>query len=454
VGKELFGRSPAGQAIRSNLFFVPQKRISTTIPNAKHQNQTHLMNQKNHSADNIPQLRFPEFVGEWEKKKLGEVILKLDSGVSVNSNDEPVNEFNKFGILKTSCISKGRFNPEQNKQIIYEEIGRAKLNPVKGSIMISRMNTPQLVGESGYIEKDYPNLFVPDRLWMTHINVDKTNSKFLSIVISSNDFMTKISNIATGTSGSMKNISKPNFLNLEMLFPTLPEQTRIANFLTAVDEKIQALKKKKGLLEAYKKGVMQRLFSQVLRFKGDDGQAFADWEVKKLGEVGEIIMGQSPDSNSYNSDKIGIPLIQGNADIQNRLTNPRNYTTQATKKCEIGDLILTVRAPVGAVAKSMHNACIGRGVCSIRNKANSDIEFIFQFLLDYETKWASLEQGSTFTAVSGIEIKKLPINLPTPPEQTQIANFLSAIDDKIKHNAVQIQKMEVWKKGLLQKMFV
>ena len=99
-----------------------------------------------------------------------------------------------------------------NKQILLEEVGRAKLNPIKGSIIISRMNTPQLVGESGFIEKDYPNLFVPDRLWMTSINVDKTNSKFLSIVISSNDFMSKISNIATGTSGSMKNISKPNFL--------------------------------------------------------------------------------------------------------------------------------------------------------------------------------------------------------------------------------------------------
>ena len=107
------------------------------------------------TQNNIPTLRFSEFKDNWEMKKLGDYILKLESGVSVNSTDEPVNGVNKFGILKTSCISSGRFIPEQNKQIIDTEINRAKLNPIKGSIIISRMNTPQLVGESGYIEHDY-----------------------------------------------------------------------------------------------------------------------------------------------------------------------------------------------------------------------------------------------------------------------------------------------------------
>jgi type I restriction enzyme S subunit len=165
-------------------------------------------------------------------------------------------------------------------------------------------------------------------------------------------------------------------------------------------------------------------------------------------------MGQSPNSSSYNSDGYGIPLIQGNADIKNRVSNPRNWTTEKTKECKIGDLLLTVRAPVGAVAKSIHNACIGRGVCSIINNSKSNIEFIYQFLLDFETKWGSLEQGSTFTAVSGIEINKLEIILPSVSEQTKIANFLSVIDDKINHCQELIVNTQVWKKGLLQQMFV
>ena len=116
-------------------------------------------------------------------------------------------------------------------------------------------------------------------------------------------------------------------------------------------------------------------------------------------------------------------------------------------------LQINIRAPVGSVAKSNHKACIGRGVCSIINNSKSNIEFIYQFLLDYEPKWGSLEQGSTFTAVSGFEINNLKLFLPSLEEQTKIANFLSAIDDKINHCQARIEKTEVWKKGLLQQMF-
>ncbi len=186
-----------------------------------------------------------------------------------------------------------------------------------------------------------------------------------------------------------------------------------------------------------------------LRFKEFSGE----WEEKKLGEITEITMGQSPSSNSYNSDNNGIPLIQGNADIQNRLSNPRNYTTEKTKECRVGDLILTVRAPVGSVAKSIHNACIGRGVCAIKNNKGSINEFIYQFLLNYETKWSSLEQGSTFTAVSGLEIKKLKLNIPSKQEQEKIASFLTTIDIKIEQLTKKEELLQQYKKGVMQKIF-
>jgi type I restriction enzyme S subunit len=92
------------------------------------------------------------------------------------------------------------------------------------------------------------------------------------------------------------------------------------------------------------------------------------------------------------------------------------------------DLILTVRAPVGYIAKSLHKTCIGRGVCSLSKKENNNIEFIYQFLLSYEKNWVSLEQGSTFTAVSGNDIKSLKINTPIPKEQQKIASCLSSLD--------------------------
>ncbi len=204
---------------------------------------------------NRPQLRFPEFKGEWEKKKLGEVIEQLESGVSVNSTDEPIKTDFEFGILKTSAVFMGRFIPNENKKIIDVEIARAKLNPVKDSILISRMNTPQLVGNSGLVDNDYPNLFIPDKLWLA-----KTNPKMLSILLSSEKIMSMISNIATGTSGSMKNISQPNFLKLQISFPTLPEQTKIANFLSSIDEKINNTQIQITHTETWKKGLLQKMF--------------------------------------------------------------------------------------------------------------------------------------------------------------------------------------------------
>jgi type I restriction enzyme S subunit len=251
------------------------------------------------------------------------------------------------------------------------------------------------------------------------------------------------------------NIGLDDFFSILLTIPSVAEQTKIANFLTAVDEKITHLTKKYDLLTQYKKGVMQQIFSQELRFKDDDGRDFPEWKELELGDAAEILMGQSPDSNSYNDEEKGVPLVQGNADITNRRTNPRAWTTAPTKQCVPNDIILTVRAPVGAVAISDHIACIGRGVCAIRNNDKAVSNYIYQLLLWYEpTKWNSLEQGSTFTAVSGKDIKTIDIPFPTLKEQTKIANFLTSIDDKITATKAQLNAVKQYKQGLLQQMFV
>jgi type I restriction enzyme S subunit len=200
--------------------------------------------------------------------------------------------------------------------------------------------------------------------------------------------------------------------------------------------------------------VRERIFTQKYKFKNVDGNNFAECEIKKFGDVCNIVMGQSPASISYNTEKIGVPLIQGNADILNRITSPRNWTTEITKECVIGDLILTVRAPVGTVAKSIHNACLGRGVCAIRSNWGNSIEFIYQFLLYYENKWNKLEQGSTFSAVSGEEIRKIKISIPCIEEQQKIANFLSVIDKRIETEHRILKQYKIQKKYLLPNLFI
>lgn len=177
-----------------------------------------------------------------------------------------------------------------------------------------------------------------------------------------------------------------------------------------------------------------------------------DWEVEKLEKVSEIIMGQSPRSENYNSEGVGLPLIQGNADCINRKTNPRLFTSQITKKCNYGDIIMTVRAPVGAISKSIHKACIGRGVCALRVNENYNNEFLYQYLINFENKWDNLSQGSTFTAVNSKDIKTVKVPLPPLKEQKKIASILSSVDEHIEEVNGMIEDLKELKKGLMQKL--
>ena len=191
---------------------------------------------------NVPKLRFAGFDGEWNPHKLSEVFEVLESGVSVNSIDTPAASEKELGVLKTSCVSSGKFFPEENKKIIAEDVNRARLNPFADAILISRMNTPQLVGECGLIDKNYPNLFIPDRLWQGRVNKSLFNPKLVSLLLASENFRFRLTSIATGTSGSMKNISQPNFLRLSLTLPTLPEQQKIATILSTWDNAIDHCK--------------------------------------------------------------------------------------------------------------------------------------------------------------------------------------------------------------------
>lgn len=199
-----------------------------------------------------------EWLGEipdhWELKKMKYIIKGFESGVSVNSMNNPIID-NENGILKTSCVYNYTFRPEENKMILNDlELKRARTNPRKGMIIISRMNTPELVGASGYVEKDYPNLFLPDRLWQTvfHENI-KINSKWLSFILKSINFRNLLSTLATGTSPSMKNIGQEDVLNIFIPFPLVEEQELIVRHIEIEISRIEKkVEKTKCLIEQLK----------------------------------------------------------------------------------------------------------------------------------------------------------------------------------------------------------
>jgi len=392
------------------------------------------MNSRAEQSRNVPQLRFPEFVGEWEMKKLGEVCNEHQ----LKNKNKETNEV--FSVAK----HKGVINQIEHlgRSFSAKEILHYKLI-FPGDLVYTKSPTSDF--PFGIIKQNRTErigvvsplycVFKPKTFALGYLL-----HEYFKSAINTYNYLSPL--VQKGAKNTM-NINNDDFLNgAGLLLPmNEPEQTRIANFLTAVDEKIQALKKKKGLLEAFKKGVMQRLFSQELRFKDENGQAFADWEVKKLGEVAKIY--QSKTITQSELTKEGFDVYGANG-IIGKYPKYNHELEQIAITCR-GNTCGTVNY-TNPKSWITGNAM----VINVDEKVTVLKKFLFHQL--YNSNFGYLISGSGQPQITG-NIKEHIVFLPSLPEQTLIANFLSAIDDKIKHTAVQIEKTEGWKKGLLQRMF-
>ena len=183
-----------------------------------------------------------------------------------------------------------------------------------------------------------------------------------------------------------------------------------------------------------------------IRFKG-----FTDpWEQRKLGDIVPITMGQSPDGSTYSDKPSDYILVQGNADLQNGWVTPRIWTTQITKKADAGDLIMSVRAPAGAMGKTAYNAVIGRGVAAIKGN-----EFIYQLLvkMDSDGYWKTLSCGSTFESLNSNNIKNADVLIPNTDEQEKIGDYFANLDNLITLHQRELDKLKIQKNLCWKKCF-
>ena len=271
---------------------------------------------------------------------------------------------------------------------------------------------------------------------------------YLMYILNSDTVRKNIKATASGT--TVRHTSPKKILELVIPLPPLLEQFRIAEVLGVWDESIDLLEKLVGKTRSRKQGLMQQLLTGKKRFKEFEG---SEWKEYQLSEIANITMGTSPKSESYNSNKEGLPLLQGNADIKNRVSLPRIWTSEVTKECYPNDILISVRAPVGTVAISLHHACIGRGIASIKAKSKVLPNYLYQLLLFFEPKWASLSQGSTFDSVNSADIKSRIFSIPLMiPEQAKIAAVLSAADEEISTLEKQLAAYKQQKLGLMQQL--
>jgi type I restriction enzyme S subunit len=242
--------------------------------------------------------------------------------------------------------------------------------------------------------------------------------------------------------------------------PTLLEQRKIANFLGAVDEKITQLSRKKALLEDYKRGCMQQLFSHKIRFRDDEGNDFPDWEDKRLEEVANIVGGGTPDSgqDEYWGGEVSwfTPTEMKSKYVTDsvRTISVLGLKKSSAKLLPIGAILVSTRATVGDLSISRKECCTNQGFQSLIVKDENYNEFWYYWIVSNKKELIRRASGSTFLEINKTEVAKIPARRPHLAEQRKIADFLSAIDRKIDLVAKEIAHARAFKAGLLQQMFV
>ena len=229
-----------------------------------------------------------EWLGEvpehWEALPLRRLIRQVSSGTSVNAIDEPASP-GQAGVLKTSCVYTGKFRPEENKAILESELDRATCTVVAGSLVVSRMNTPELVGAAGLVKNDDPLLFLPDRLWL--VSFQDCDPQFMNYWCKSVSYRSQVQLACSGTSSSMQNLSQDNFYSFIAPLPPTGEQSAIATFLDRETAKIDALiSEQKRLIELLQEK-RQAVISHAVTKGLNPDAPMKDSGVEWLGEVPE-----------------------------------------------------------------------------------------------------------------------------------------------------------------------
>ncbi|MGN8946495.1 restriction endonuclease subunit S [Bariatricus sp. HCP28S3_E4] len=308
------------------------------------------------------------------------------------------------------------------------------------------------VGEVAIIKENDRFYLAPN---VSRIRIQSVDSpKFISHYMRTDSFYKSVIYPLIATS-SQPALSMENIRKFEICLPrNREEQDRLSEWFDELDHLITLHQRKLSKLKNIKKSMLEKMFPQnsemrpEIRFAGFTD----DWEQRKLGEICQVTMGQSPDGATYSDVPSDYILVQGNADLKNGWVFPRVWTTQKTKTAEVGDLIMSVRAPAGAMGKTNYNVVLGRGVAGIKGN-----EFIYQTLvkMDEDGYWKKLAAGSTFESINSDVISNAEIAVPQDvDEQEKLGDYFRNLDNIITLHQRKLEKLGKIKKAMLEKMFV
>ncbi|WP_218599027.1 restriction endonuclease subunit S [Polaribacter sp. NJDZ03] len=402
------------------------------------------------SVSLTPKLRFKEFAGDWEFDKMNNITSYVDY-----RGRAPIKSNSGIFLVTAKNIKKGFIDYEKSKEFVPSEnynLVMSKGLPQKGDILFT---TEAPLGNIALV--DNPKIALAQRVIKLR-GKENIDNIFLLHYMLAPIYQKLIIKKSIGT--TVQGISGKELRKTKVSFPNLQEQQKIAAFITSVDDKIQQLTKKKTLLEQYKKGVMQQIFSQQLRFKADDGSDFADWEEKKLGEVAKVITGSTPSTSNqeyYGGKKLFVSPadIQGNRYVFNTKTTLTELGFNKGRKVKKNSvLFVCIGSTIGKVAQASEECLTNQQLNVLEALETNSNDFIFSILSFNGDRIKLLAGVQAVPQINKTDFSNFKFKFPSLKEQQKIATYLSAIDTKIENVQTQIAKTQTFKKGLLQQMFV
>jgi type I restriction enzyme S subunit len=312
------------------------------------------------------------------------------------------------------------------------EIGSAKLVIEPGVCLFSKLN-PR-IPRAWAIREDPPvpntTLLASTEFMPLRPHSQLLDLEYLRTLLLSDIFLNQVRTDVTGATGSRQRLRTEIVLDAFIPLPPLEEQRRI---VARIEELMGRVREARRLREEAKNDA-ERLWQAILAqtFPRPGSELPEGWRWAKLGEVSEIIMGQSPPSKSYNTEGKGLPFFQGKADFGDLYPIPRVWCGDPKKIAHAGDILISVRAPVGPTNMAAEDCCIGRGLAALRPRNGIDPFWVLFYLRSIEGVIAVMGTGSTFNAITKKELEALFIPLPPLEEQRRIVAHLQEVQEKIK----------------------
>ena len=386
-----------------------------------------------------PDIRFKGFTEAWEQRKLNEIV-----GIYDGVHQTPKYQDSGIMFLSVENIS----TLQSTKYISEEDFKRDyKVYPQENDILMTR------IGDVGTTNVVTDNSLKAYYVSLALLKYKNTNPYFLSNAMQSDYVQKGLANRTLKTAVPMK-INKDEIGKVDIILSaSVEEQSKIGSYFKNIDNLITLHQRECDQLKELKKSMLKKMFPRdessipEVRFAG-----FTDaWEQRKLGDIVQITMGQSPNGETYSEEPSTYILVQGNADLNNGWVVPRVWTTQLTKQADKGDLIMSVRAPAGTMGKTAYNVVIGRGVAAIKGN-----EFIFQSLvkMDESGYWKRISTGSTFESLNSDNIKNAIMYVPSKEEQSKIGTNFSNLDNLITLHQRELEILKNLKKTCLKRMFI